>query len=98
MARKRRIWEDDDGRTVADMSGVDRPHLLLPRRSDGAPAPEKPQRPPEQEERPWEERSMGREERRMYVLGALKAAVLIALAFIAGLGLLIALLLLLWKK
>lgn len=93
MARKRE-YDDDDGRTIADMSGVGRPGMVSFRRSTGdeeAPAPRR------------EDAGSGygpfenKEERRMYILGALRAALLIALAFILGLGLVTALLLLIWK-
>lgn len=97
MAREKREYDDDDGRTIADMSEVGRPNLLGFRRLPGgekAPAREEP--PEKREERPWEDSSINRDERRMYVLGALKAALLIALAFIVGLGLVIALMLLIW--
>ena len=40
---------------------------------------------------------MSKEDRRLYILGALKAALLIALAFIVGLGAFIALLIWLWS-
>ena len=86
----RRTYEDDDGRTIADMSG------LAPRTPLGyrRPAAERKQDPASGEapaERPWEQSGMSREDRRHYIWGALSAALLIALAFIAGLGLAIAL-------
>lgn len=99
MTRKKRQYDDDDGRTIADMSGVGRPNpLFLPRAPLGRKKeePEQPQQPQEGAERPWEDAPISREERRMYILGALKAALLIALAFIAGLGLVIVLMLALW--
>lgn len=50
-----------------------------------------------EEERPWEQPElMTPQERRMYVLGALKAALLIGLAFIVGLGLVVLFLLQIW--
>lgn len=94
MARKRKEYEDDDGRTVADMSGVSRPSLLgqLPyltrirKPTDGAYPPE----------HTLQEDDMAPKARMWYMLGALKAALLIALAFIVGLGLLVLILLLIW--
>lgn len=94
MARKRKEYEDDDGRTIADMSGVSRPSLLgqLPYRTrirkptDGAYPPE----------HTLQEDDMSHKARMWYMLGALKAALLIALAFIVGLGLLVLILLLIW--
>ena len=93
MDRKKRVYEDDDGRTIADMSGVEGPSLFAPRNPGGKKAPAQPETP----DRPWEDSGMSPKERRMYVLGAMKATMLIALAYIGGLGLLIALLLWLWK-
>ena len=87
MARKRKIYDDDDGRTIADMSGVSRPQLFTARGIEV----EKPMsaEPEETEDRPWEDNSLTRKERSWFIFGALKAALLIALAFIAGLGLVI---------
>ena len=91
----RKEWDDDDGRTIADMTGVGRPGLLIPRlggrkSSAGRGLSDSAQRGPEGQtakERPWENESeFTPKERGMYVLGALKAAILIALAFIVGLG------------
>ncbi len=49
------------------------------------------------QERPWETAGLTGEERRFYVLGALGATMLIVLAFLAGLGIVIALLIWLWS-
>ena len=92
----RKEWDDDDGRTIADMSGVGRPRLFVPRtrtEDRGSSAEQEPY-PAHREaneqavqKRPWENESeFTPGERRMYMLGALKAALLIALAFIVGLG------------
>ena len=94
MARKKKVYEDDDGRTIADMSGVGRPSLFLPRRTEGDPQSPFPQ--PSEERPEWEQSPVSGEERRMYILGALKAALLIAFAFIGGLGIVILLMLLFW--
>lgn len=91
MAGKKRVCQDDDGRTIADMSGVEGPSLLASRSPGGKRAPAQP----EDDRRSREDSGMTRKERRMYVLGAMKAAMRIGLAYI--LGLLIALLLWLWK-
>lgn len=92
MARKRKEYEDDDGRTIADMSGVSRPsligHLPRPHRTSGETERHRPTALPEDE--------IPAKTRMWYMLGALKAALLIALAFIVGLGLLVLLLLLIW--
>ncbi len=102
MERKRSHPDDDDGRTIADMSGVEHPSLLGSlvgaRMSDAIKRPGRSaQESPSRKDRPWEDTGLSREERRWYLLGALKAALLIAVVFIAGLGLFIALLLLLWN-
>ena len=88
---------DDDGRTVADMSGVDGHGSILSaviglrgerkrrRREVEAPGED------DGEKLVWT-----REERRWYILGALKAAILIFLAFAVGLGLIILLMVLFW--
>ena len=86
MARKDRVYEDDDGRTIADMSGLSRPGMLGGFRKAQRPAVPQPEEP--QRDEPWREAEplMTPEERRWYVLGAMKAALLIGLAFIVGLG------------
>jgi len=91
MAKDRRQYDDDDGRTIVDMSGVERPSMFghFPssheKRRELAPPEEKPQRP-------WEESGYNREERRAAMFGALKAGLLIGGAYIVGLGALIAIL------
>lgn len=99
MAREHRLPDDDDGRTIADMSGISAPSLFRPRNVLAQQEPER--RKPDQKEhcrndRAQEDRGMSRKERRMYVLGAMKAAMLLALAYLAGLGVVIFLLLKLW--
>lgn len=98
MARRRKEYDDDDGRTIVDMSGVERTPLFIPRppKAAGAGSAEEPE--DGKKDRPWEkgQSSLSREERRWYILGALKAALLIALVFIVGLGLAVLLMLLAW--
>lgn len=94
MARKRKIYDDDDGRTIADMSGVSRPQLFTVRRIEDEES--KPGVPEEADDRPWEDKSLSKKERSWFILGALKAALLIGLAFVAGLGLVIWLILALY--
>ncbi len=96
MARKEKF--EDDGRTVADMSGIERPRLIIPRLPGSESRP--PREPgPKMDDRPWEKDkdALSKDEKRWYVLGALKAALLIGLAFIVGLGVLIAVLLGIWS-
>ena len=78
MGGKKREYDDDDGRTIVDMSQVSRPHLYTaPRPQNEFPKSEKkaPRRTVS-EDRPWEDTSMTKSERRMYILGALKAVLL----------------------
>lgn len=93
--------EEDDGRTVADMSDVQRSSFLGGWRPVGDRAiPEKRETPEESQSRtrrPWEDDSLTKEERRMYVLGAMKAALLIGMVYLIGGGVLIALLLAWWR-
>ncbi|MDE7171415.1 MAG: hypothetical protein K2O11_05995 [Oscillospiraceae bacterium] len=84
----KKVYDDDDGRTIADMSGIERQSLFLPRiPKRDRPAP--PAQPEPERDRPWETSELSPEERRWYILGALKASLLIALAFIGGLGLIV---------
>ena len=78
--RRENSFPEDDGRVVADMSEVERPNLYSFRRirqaicrSDGSP----------------ERRAMPREDRRIYILAAVRAALLIGLCFAAGLAVVI---------
>ena len=94
MAYNGKRYDDDDGRTIVDMSGVERPAMFghLPKKEN--PVFSKPKEKPE---RPWEDSGYNRSERRSAVLGALSASLLIALAYIVGLGALVAILLfLIW--
>ncbi len=86
MRKKDRFYEDDDGRTIADMSGIEPQPLLIPRirrRRDRADFKEPDA--PEANDRPWDTSGeLTREERNAAVFGALKAGVLIALVFLAA--------------
>ncbi|MBQ1674551.1 MAG: hypothetical protein II069_00735 [Oscillospiraceae bacterium] len=84
MARDRKTFDDDDGRTVADMSGVSRPNLWGFRYPSSAPAggKEPDNREEPQQDRPWDTSGqLTRRERWHFILGALSAALLIALPF-----------------
>ncbi len=91
MARNRKTYNDDDGRTIVDMSGVERPSMF----GHMPPKKENPvfSAPEEKPERPWEESGYTRGERNAAIWGALKAGLLVALAYIVGLGALVAILL-----
>ena len=90
MARRNKAYDDDDGRTIADMSDVTGPSMFLPRRS-GHKTPVE-QNGTAGSEPEWESR-----DRRLYIFGALRAALLIALVYAVGFGLIIGLLILIWK-
>lgn len=101
---QRKKWDDDDGRTIADMSGVGRHRFFVPRTRDRKSSIEQrlnTLQPEAKEqasnERYWENESeFTPKERWMYALGALKAALLIAFAFIAGLGAAVWLMIQIW--
>ena len=86
MRRNKRIYEDDDGRTVADMSGIEPQPMLIPRilkRADRA-AVREPDAP-EANDRPWDTSGeLSREERNAAIGGALKAGLLIGLTFLVA--------------
>ncbi len=93
MARRNEVYEDDDGRTVADMSDLSRPSLFLPRKSGRR----KDMGPPEDESSSQPRQDWDPKDRRLYIFGALRAGLLIALIYFLGFGLLIGLLLLIWN-
>ena len=109
MSRKRE-WDDDDGRTIAPMNGVGRQNLFVPRKN---PRDDRERSHPDtvnigesfapdeessKNDRPWDQSDrFSKQERRWYALGALRAALLIGLAFAAGLGATILLMILIWS-
>lgn len=86
MAKKPK-WEDD-GRTIADMSGVEHPSLFghLPRKK------RKENEPNDSPEQP----TMTKEQNRAYIGGALLAGLLIAGVFILAGAIAIALMIAVW--
>ncbi len=92
---KKRVYSDDDGRTIADMSGVVPSPMLLPR------IPKKKmgsQEPQQSDDRPWEGREQFTpEQRRAAMGGALRAAMLIAGVFIGAGAIAILLMQLIWN-
>lgn len=89
MNGQRKNYEDDDGRTIADMSGLTGNSLHW----FGAIPREKKERPA----RPEQKGQLSRSERFYAVAGALRAGLLIALVYIAAFGAVIWLLLKLWN-
>ena len=97
MKKSGKKYDDDDGRTIIDMSQIGAGTGYSPPEGyEPVPEPKRGEAPRERERRPWEDTSLTGRERRMYMLGALKATLFIALAYLAGFGLLIWLLLWLW--
>ena len=88
---------EDDGRTIADMSGVERQPLLLPNlgpirkmREERKAAKASGQKPE------YFESSDDKETRKAYVGGAIGATLLIALVYLGAFALLVVILLLIW--
>ncbi len=97
MAKKKR-YDDDDGRTIADMSSLERTPMLIPKfpkkKSDGTPNEDNANG---ENDRPWENNELNKEERRSFILGAMSASALIALIFIIAGAISIALIVMLTK-
>lgn len=92
---KKRTYQDDDGRTIADMSGIEPSPMLFPRRpkEEG-----RPQTPQSDSDRPWEGQGQFTDEQRRAAMGgALKAAMLIAGVFIAAGAVAILVMQLIWN-
>lgn len=71
--------EEDDGRVIADMSGIETPSLFAP--FSGRKKRREGEVPKVKNDRPWEDSSLNQKERFWYAMGALKAALLIGLAY-----------------
>lgn len=82
---------EDDGHTIVDMSQVERPNLFSFRSNDTANHEVK-------NKRNKDNYSYSKEERRWAIFGALKASMLIGLAYIVVLGLVVLLLVLYFNK
>lgn len=84
---------EDDGHAIADMSGIGHAPMLRPHRRRAA-----AQTPELSNDRPWEQEPEWTAKEKLWaVLGVLKATLLIAGVYLAGLGVLLAALFLLWK-
>ena len=80
MAREKRIYDDDDGRTIADMSGVTRRNLLGIRLPESA-AVEHPESA-KRSDRPWDTSGqLSRREKWSFIWGAVSAGLLIGAPF-----------------
>ena len=88
---------EDDGRTLADMSGVEKPRLMSDlfqgeRKSPGHSSDSG-------KNSPWSEHvNLDSEEKRAAVLGMLKAGLMIGLIYIGVFAGVIALLIFLWRR
>ena len=95
MKRKPLEYEDDDGRTIADMSEVRRRNLFIPQTNPRMEESKRGDRKVESGASP--NPPLNRKETRSFIFGALSAGLLIALVFIVALGLAIALMLFFWN-
>ena len=102
--KQQKTYDDDDGRTIADMSGVERPNLFSFRSTQSL----RNGIPPENEEGSSAEpdyskyynrapEEMSRKEAFQAIMGSLGAALLIAGIFIAVFAIVIILMLIFWK-
>ena len=93
--RKKKTYDDDDGRTIADMSSISRQPLILPRfkKSENNVDNEAQS----SDDKPWENTSFSKKERRSYIFGALGAAVLVGSIFAISFLILILLMIFVWK-
>lgn len=83
----KRTFDDDDGRSYADMGGVERRNIFLPRLSHKNEVRLEQSKP----EKSAEGYEFTKNETRSIINGAVAAGLLIALYFIVGLGLFLAL-------
>ena len=97
MSRREKHYDDDDGRTIIDMSQVPQSSPFSGWTSGAGRERRRAQRQEAGERRQGEEQQpIPKEERRMFLKGAMKATLLIGLAYLAGLGLLIWIMTLIW--
>lgn len=76
MMKDKHMDPEDDGRVIADMSDLDRPHPLF----GGLPRPANPQK---------SSGPFSKQDRRAYTLAALASALCIGAVYLAGLALII---------
>lgn len=71
---------EDDGRVIADMSGIERPPMLIPRFKKRSSEDAKPAEPMGRDDtKPAE--PMGRDDRKAFIKGAVAAGLLVAGVF-----------------
>ena len=74
--------EEDDGRVIADMSGIETPSLFAP--FSGRKKRREGEVPEVKNDRPWEDSSLNKKERFWYAMGALKGERAASKSFIAS--------------
>ena len=82
MAEKEKHWEDDDGRTIADMSQVKRPSLFGNLPGSVYKREEKPEEQETRKAAPWVDDSLSKQDRHAFFLGTMKASLLIGAAYL----------------
>lgn len=78
---KNKQYSDDDGRTVADMSGIEKAPLIIPKpfgRHDDIEVGEE-----QSDAQPENQLNLSKEERRSFIFGTVSAAIVIGLIFAA---------------
>ena len=88
--------ESDDGRVVADMTGVERRRVMMPKRPTGTRG--ELQNPVPEKESPsyYYEEEVSSEQRRWYILGTLKAGLSLGAVYVIVFGIVIALMVFFW--
>ena len=86
MSKKTREFEDD-GRTIADMSGIERQPMIIPKFSHLK--KNKNSEAQEADDKPWEDNSFNKKERKSFIFGALGATVLVSAIFALAFALVI---------
>ena len=85
---RRKEYPDDDGRTIADMSDVQRQPMFIPRI---------PKKAEENAPERKDDLYLTKKEKASYIFGTLKSALLIGAVFAAAFALLIILMLVVWE-
>lgn len=80
MAKKKK-YNDDDGRTIADMSGISKTPLIIPKPFDRHDDVEVNDAEREAQ-KPEHQINLSKGERRSFIFGALSASLLIGLVFV----------------
>ena len=96
--KAKKQYDDDDGRTVADMSGVSKASLIIPKPFGSSSEPVQRDKKEEQETvQPDTQLQLSKSERRSFIMGTLSASILIGLVFAAVFAALILLIIIFGK-